>query len=82
MTSKAEVEQAFEDEMRQSNLCGLGKIMAEAGENGDVIREKVNDQVHYSAAVIARVLKRLGMGPISAQMIVTHRKGECRCKDR
>lgn len=75
---KEDVEAAFEEAVKKDRYCGIGKVIAEH-EHGEVIRAKVEDEVHYSAAVISRVLKSLGVGVVSSNLINTHRKGACRC---
>jgi hypothetical protein len=77
--TKKDIEQAFEAAVQKDNLCPVGKIIAES-EHGDVIAAKVADQLHYSAAVISRVLKNLDFPVTSSETIQKHRKGACRCK--
>jgi hypothetical protein len=76
--SKAEIEAAFAEAVKDNSMCKVGRIVAES-ENGDVIAAKIEDDLHYSAAVIARVLKGLGYGPLSSEAINKHRHGTCRC---
>lgn len=76
--TREEVERAFEDAVSENRYCSLGKVIAES-EHGDIIKSKVDDNLHYSAAVIARVLKRMGYPPISSVQISKHRQGVCKC---
>lgn len=76
--SKAEIEAAFADAVKDNSKCKVGRIVADS-EYGDVIEAKIEDDLHYSAAVISRVLKGLGYGPLSSEAINKHRKGACRC---
>ena len=76
--SKQEIEKAFADAVQKDNLCPIGKVILQS-EHGKIIGDKVADDLHYSAAVIARVLRGLGFPPISPESINRHRKGACRC---
>lgn len=79
--SREDMERAFEDAVAENRYCRLGNIIVN-DPNGEVIGAKVADQVHYSAAVISRVLKKLGYPPISTHLIVDHRKGDCKCAEK
>lgn len=74
-----DIENAFKEAVVADRYCSLGKIIAES-EHGAIIAAKVDDNMHYSAAVIARVLKALDFPPLSPEMINKHRKGACRCQ--
>lgn len=78
-STRAAVEAAFADAMKKDNMCPVGKIISEH-EAGDVIADKVKDDLHYSATTIARVLKGLGLPPLSTEAINKHRRGACRCQ--
>lgn len=73
----SDIELAFA-EAQASKLCSVGKIIAEH-EHGDFIAGKVNDVLTYSAPTVSRVLKGLGIGPLSTEAVQKHRKGTCRC---
>lgn len=79
--SREDLEQAFEEAVADKRYCSLGKIIAN-DPNGEVIAAKVADNVHYSSAVIARVLKKLGYPPVSSVLITKHRQDACRCAER
>lgn len=77
--TKAAVEKAFQDAVKDDQKCAFARYMDES-EFGDVIRTKVADETHYSAAVIAKVLKGIGFPVVSAKAISAHRRNECRCR--
>lgn len=78
--SQADMELAFEEAVAQNRYCSLGRIIAE-DPNGPVIKAKVEDNLHYSSAVISRVLKKLNYPPVSADLITKHRNHGCRCAE-
>lgn len=78
ISTVAAVEAAFEEALKKDNLCPVGKIIEEH-EAGSVIAAKVKDELHYSAATIARVMKGLGFPPLSTEAINKHRRSACRC---
>lgn len=75
------VERAFEEAVSQDTLCSLGRMLNGCGSDvRAVIETKVKDDLHYSAATIARVLKGLGFPPVSPETITKHRRSLCRCR--
>jgi len=75
------VERAFEEAVSQDTRCSLGRMLDGCEPDvRKVIDTKVADDLHYSAATIARVLKGLGFPPVSAETITKHRRSLCRCR--
>lgn len=70
-------EEAFAAAAVDDSMCVVGRLIAEH-EAGGVIRAKVDDSIHYSAATISRVLKQFSI-TLSHEAINKHRKGACRC---
>lgn len=63
--------------------CTFGKILGNTEpEVRKIIQSKVDDELRYSAAVIARVLKGLGFPTVSDKAINMHRRGTCRCPNK
>lgn len=79
MATKSEIAAAFEAAKKQVSMCNVGRIIAEH-EAGALIKEKIDDNLGYSAATISRVLKGLGFPPVSSNAINSHRKRACRCQ--
>lgn len=72
-----EIAAAFEGQDGQSRagLCLVGAVIQEY----PVLEDKIMDNARYSAPTIVRVLKNLGLPPLSASTVNNHRKGTCRC---
>lgn len=78
--TKKQMEDAFRDAVKDTSTCSVGKLLDSVDEDlSKMLKSKIADEVHYSAAVIVRVLKSLGLGTISPDMMNKHRKGLCRC---
>lgn len=76
----ADLEAAFAAAVKEDNLCNLGRLLDSCESDvRTVLETKVSDELHYSAATIARVLKGLGFPPVSPETISKHRKSACRC---
>jgi hypothetical protein len=81
MTSKSEIEAAFEAATAQDSLCNVGKMLRDVDpEARKVIQSKLDDEIRYSGAVISRVLKGLGLPPVTGEGVSKHRRGACRCR--
>jgi hypothetical protein len=76
LTAEA-IEAAFAAEglARSNRRCRVGNIIAEH----PVLEPKIMDVEHYSSLQVARVLKALGLGPVSDHVIGKHRRGICIC---
>lgn len=78
--SAADIEAAFANAaVKDIRYCGLGNVI-HTHEHGQIIAQKVNDAHLYSAKMISRVLKSLGM-QVSPDVIQRHRRGVCRCPE-
>lgn len=77
--SKA-LEAAFTDASAKDQRCNFGRLLDTCEPDvRKVIEDKVKDDLHYSAALIARVLKGMGFPSVSSDAISAHRKSACRC---
>ncbi|MGH3502026.1 MAG: hypothetical protein ACRDQA_14255 [Nocardioidaceae bacterium] len=82
---KAEtMETAFAAAVVDKGYCRLAQLVRsiEDEKSRQVLTEKVEDDLHYSGAVVARVLKQLGFPAISTEAVTKHRRGNCRCLAR
>ena len=75
---EAEFEKAFANAVGDRIYCSVGKAIFNH-EAGAVIQAKIDDVETYSATMISKVLRTLGLN-FSADTISAHRKHECRCK--
>lgn len=81
MTSTNEIEAAFAAATEDKDLCNVAKMLRDVEPDvRKVIEAKIADEIHYSGAVISRVLKGLGLPPVSAEGVSKHRRGTCRCR--
>lgn len=77
----AALEAAFTAAVKDDNRCNLGRLLDSVEEDVKaVLTAKIADDLHYSSATIARVLKALDFPAVSPETISKHRKGLCRCR--
>jgi len=65
---------------RQSRYCGVGKALDALGDEADDLQVALNDRT-IPARVISDVLKGRGLD-VHRDVIVRHRRGDCKCEPR